>query len=120
MKTHSSERSAATSSTHDFVDITDEISAALKASGISDGHVTVIAKDQDCALIVNERESGLFDDIRKAMDRVGPRGSLVGSRSVVLPAVGGALRLGGWQRVMLFELSGHAPKREVTVQVVGE
>jgi secondary thiamine-phosphate synthase enzyme len=124
MRTHRSECTAATTTTPDFVDITDEVQTALTDSGIRDGQVTVFSPERSCSLLVQERESGLLADIEQTMQRLGrPAGdtrfSLVGSPSVVLPAVGGRLRLGSWQRVLLVELAEPHP-RSVIVQVTGE
>jgi secondary thiamine-phosphate synthase enzyme len=94
------------------------------SSGIAEGQVTVFADSDSCVLVVNERESGLLDDIRKTMKRLEGRGAadgktLLGSTSVVIPAVDGKLRLGVWQRLLLVELE-QPNNRRVIVQVVGE
>ena len=121
MRTHRSDCIAVTTGAPDFVDITDEVAAALARSGIRDGHVTVFARAEACSLLVQERESGLLVDLEQAMERVGAasRTTLVGSASLVLPAVDGRLRLGVWQRVLLVEHDA-AGARSVTVQIVGE
>jgi secondary thiamine-phosphate synthase enzyme len=124
MRTHRSECTTATSTTPDFVDITDEIESALAGSGIHEGRVTVFSPNESCSLLVQERESGLLADIVQTMQRLdaGPNGSrvaLIGSPSIVLPAVEGRLRLGMWQRVLLVEL-GEPRTRSVVVQITGE
>jgi thiamine phosphate synthase YjbQ (UPF0047 family) len=123
MRTHQVECGVWTAAVPDFVDITDDVQKTLQDSGIVDGQVTVFALDPACALVANEKESGLLRDIETAMSRLG--GSLangrptIGSSSLVLPAVGGTLRLGMWQRVLLIELEAPSP-RSVLVQIVGE
>lgn len=124
MRTHHAGRTRTTASTLDFVDITDEVDDALRESGIRNGHVTVFAGDPDCALIVNERESGLWHDLRKVLDRMEKerpydRRAVIGSASVVVPAVDGRLHLGTWQRLLLVEL-GRPCDRALSVQIVGE
>jgi secondary thiamine-phosphate synthase enzyme len=124
MRTHRANCKARTRNVLDFVDITDAVQAELTVSGIAEGQVTVFADSDACVLIVNERESGLLEDIRNAMRRLEGMGSangktLLGSTSVVLPAVGGKLRLGIWQRLLLVELE-QPDTRGVIVQVVGE
>jgi|SRR5215213_2775558 len=106
-----------------FVDLTGDIERELELSGISDGQVTVFSRDQGCALLIQERESGLLVDIEQTLDRLSdgpgtdPR-RLIGSSSVVLPAAQGRLRLGTWQRVLLVETD--APRaRTVLVHIVG-
>jgi secondary thiamine-phosphate synthase enzyme len=124
MRTHRSECKKVTTAAPDFVDITDEVQTALAGSGIRDGQVTVFSPQNSCSLLVQERESGLLADIEQAMQRLGAfsdiaRSTLVGSPSVVLPAVAGRLRLGMWQRVLLVEL-GEPRTRAVVVQITGE
>ena len=114
---------ASTSAPPDFVDLTDEIVAALERSAIAHGRVTVFSPDERCAILVNERESGLLQDLKGALSRMsngsGAGDALVGSSSVVLPVVEGELKLGTWQRVLLVEL-GQPSRRAVSVQIVGE
>jgi secondary thiamine-phosphate synthase enzyme len=86
--------------------------------------VTVFSPDTTCALLVNERESGLLEDIKRAIARLNPNGSdaragMLGATSVVLPAVDGHLRLGTWQRVLLVELR-EPSQRSIVIQIVGE
>jgi secondary thiamine-phosphate synthase enzyme len=124
METHVHVARAETAGSMDLVDVTDEIVAAISDGPVPDGHVTVFAESSGCALIVNERESGLLCDIRDTMGRLGRTGredlrSLLGSASIVLPLKAGRLQLGTWQRVMLAELEGPAERR-IVVQIVGE
>src|SRR4051812_14602688 len=104
MRTHMSERSSKMAGSLDLVDITEDVRDVVKSSEISAGQVVVTSPCADCNLIVNERESGLFTDLRRAIEQLGggkaARG-LVGSASVVLPVVEGDLRVGTWQRVLL-------------------
>jgi len=124
MRTHHVECKAETGAALDFVDITDEVQAAVAEARIDHGQVTIVSLEDGCTLVMNERESGLMSDIRAALDRVGAhdvhsRQALIGSTSIVLPIAGGELRLGMWQRVMLAELE-HAGVRSVAIHVVGE
>ena len=144
MRTYQWECSARTVEPLDFVDLTDEIEKALTSSGIDDGQVTVFCPHTSCSLVVNERESGLLSDTRAAVRRMreaapkergaasdgpqnkraasdGPQNktSMIGAASIVLPAVGGRLRLGSWQRVLLVEWE-RGTDRSIVVQIVGE
>src|SRR5688572_7996091 len=114
MQTFSAERSVRTTGQPEFIDVTDEIMEELANSGIQQGMVTVFSLQEACSLIVNERESGLLSDIKSTMERLGiahakSRTTMLGSTSVVIPAVDGKLRLGTWQRILLVELDepGH-------------
>jgi secondary thiamine-phosphate synthase enzyme len=123
VRTHRTECTRATASAPDFIDITDEIQTALSDSGISDGQITVFSPHRACSLLLQERESGLLTDIEQTLARLdtstAAHGTLVGSSSVVLPAVAGRLHLGIWQRVLMVELD-EPRERSVVVQITGE
>ncbi|MPZ91936.1 MAG: YjbQ family protein [Actinobacteria bacterium] len=124
MRTHQMECAAVTKAAPSFVDLTEDIQEALDESGISNGHVTVFSPDTTCALLVNERESGLLEDIKRTIARLSPNGDdaragILGATSVVLPAVDGRLRLGMWQRVLLVELR-EPSQRSIVIQIVGD
>lgn len=122
MRNHTEEKAIATGGHFDVADVTPEVEDALAASGIRHGHVTVSTPEPGCALIVNEKESGLIADLKGAVGRLGDQrepGLPLGSTSVMLPAIDGALAIGTWQRVLLVELDSEA-SRTVVVQIVGD
>lgn len=120
MRNHSARLTLSTGGHFTVADVTDELAKVLDGSGIRSGHVTVCTSEPGCALIVNEKESGLIADIKEASARLGDGvASPVGSTSVMLPAIDGMLELGQWQRVLFVEL-GSESSRTVVVQIVGE
>jgi secondary thiamine-phosphate synthase enzyme len=124
VKTHKVECTARSRAELDFVDITDDVRAVLEGSGIRNGQVTVFSPATSCALFVNERESGLLIDLQDTIRRLrsteaDERPAMLGSSSVVLPAVEGKLRLGTWQRLLMVELE-RGEARKLIVQIVGE
>jgi secondary thiamine-phosphate synthase enzyme len=124
MKVVSSICRVRTLDTHDLVDVTEGVEQAVAAAGVSAGRVTVTVPSPTCAVVVNERETGLLADIGATLDRMTARDNgaspvSVGSRSAVLPVVGGRVHLGMWQRLLLVELEGPG-ERSLTVQVVGD
>jgi thiamine phosphate synthase YjbQ (UPF0047 family) len=122
MRTHQFQCTFRTMAVPDFVDITERVQELLDESRIVEGQVTLFSPSSGSPLVANERESGLLHDIEKTLARLGSGGNgrpIIGSNSLVLPAVGGRLRLGTWQRVLLVELE-EAGTRSVIVQIVGE
>ena len=124
MRTHQEDCTAQTRAALDFVDITDQVQSVLDGCDFGRGQMTLFIESPSCALLVNERETGLLEDIRITLERLETgtardRKALLGSSSVVLPVVDGRLHLGSWQRVLLVEL-GEPGMRKVTVQMVGE
>lgn len=124
IETHEAVVALRTLNRHDFLDITDDVKEAVSASGVAQGRITVFSPADECPLIANERESGLLGDIRRAVERmetVGDAGTppSIGARSIVFPIVEGVLRLGTWQRLLLFEM-GEPSERKVLMQIEGE
>lgn len=124
MGTHESLCTLRTQETYGFLDITDDVKDAVVASGVRAGRVTVFSPSDRCRLVANERESGLLRDIKRAVIRLKESSgegapNSVGTSSLVLPIVDGVLRLGMWQRLLLFELD-EPTERQVLMQIVGE
>lgn len=124
MDTHETLCTLRTQETYGFLDITDDVKDAVTASGVEAGRVTVFSPSERCPLVANERESGLLRDIKKAVIRLRESSGegapdSIGSSSIVLPIVGGALRLGTWQRLLLFELD-EPTERQVLMQIIGQ
>lgn len=130
----------ATNGPVEFVDITERVRDALKASGVSDGLATVFSQHTTCAIRVNERCERLQQDMRAHLEDAVPRCdyshdedtvdgrpnsrghlmSMILGSSETIPVSGGELALGGWQSVFFVELDGPREERKVTVKVIGE
>jgi thiamine phosphate synthase YjbQ (UPF0047 family) len=104
---------AAALPTLSVMDITNDVSKTVAQSGKRDG-IAYITASGDLSLIrVQERETGFFEDLECLLERVVPSDAparqrlvhaLLGSRTEQVPFSEGCLRLGQWQRVMLFSL----------------
>jgi len=130
----------------EYVDITDHVTACVRRSGITEGMVNVQTRHTTTAIVVNENEPGLLQDLSDMLARVAPREarynhdelgarptpvpadeplnghahlrSLILATSATLNIVGGRVELGRWQRVFFVELDG-GRKREIAVGVNG-
>lgn len=129
-----------------FYDITDEVTAAVRASGVQDGFAVVFGRHTTAAIRINENEPLLIADMEDFLSRVAPREAayrhndfavrtvnmtpdeepnghahcqhLLLSSSETIPVDEGRLMLGTWQRIFLVELD--RPRvREVVVKIVG-
>ena len=136
--THTLERST---EGHDHIlDLTAELQALVRESGISVGQLSAMVVGSTAALTTVEFEPGLVGhDIAAALERIAPRdgtyeheqmwhddnghshvrASLIGP-SLALPIVDGALPLGTWQQVILVDLDTRPRNRRVVVTMVGE
>lgn len=114
-------------------DITDEVNAEVRDSGIRSGIACVYTPHTTCCVRVNEFETGLLEDFAALLRRLVPwetsdAGSardhphcvsmLLGPVGESIPVAGGELLLGRWQRVLFVELDSVQDGRWV-VEVVG-
>ena len=56
----------------EFIDLTDEVIAAVKKSGVENGIVTVYTKHTTAAIRINERESGFIEDFKDFVKKTLP------------------------------------------------
>lgn len=123
MRTHQETCTVSADTQLGFVDVTDEVQRVVGSCPVTNGRVTVLRGDDGCALVLNEKETGLHADVQAAIERLAGdqdhRPLPVGSASVVLPVVDGQVYLGTWQRILMLELDVPS-RRPLLVQVVGE
>jgi secondary thiamine-phosphate synthase enzyme len=120
-----------------FVRITDDVAAIVKASGVTEGIVLVSAMHITSGVYVNDWEEGLIEDFQTWLEKLAPAGlpykhhqtgednadahlkrTVIGHQ-VVLPITNGALDLGPWEQVFYAEFDGQRRKR-VVVKALGE
>jgi secondary thiamine-phosphate synthase enzyme len=130
----------------EFIDITDQVNAQVRESGISNGLVCIFSKHTTAAIKLNENEPLLIKDMEQFLSRLAPPSAYYGhndfsirtvnmnedecpnghahcqhlllSTSETIPLMQGKLNLGTWQRVFLIELD-RPRTREVLIQIVG-
>ncbi len=121
----------------DYINITGQIEAALKKSGIREGMILVSAMHITASIYVNDAEDGLIQDIDEWLERLAPyrddyrhhrTGEMNGDahlknlllhHQVIVPVTDGRLDLGPWQQIYYAEFDGQRKKR-VIVKVMGE
>lgn len=145
MKTHHHTISLKTENCLQFIDLTDEVSRIVTASGARFGFVNVQTKHTTTAIIVNENEPLLQADLRDLLDRLAPQSgeyqhndfsrradisadepanghshckALFLPTSLSVNIVDGQLQLGRWQRIFFIELDD-CRDRCISVMVLG-
>ena len=133
MQTHTHYLWFETKKRQEIIDITDELEAQLRESGIREGFALVSAMHISASVFVNDHESGLWHDILHWLEHsVAPwephryrhnetgednaaahLRSLTVGHEVIVPVTNGTLDLGPWQRVFYGEWDGQRPKRVV-------
>ena len=123
-------------------DVTPQVEDAVRESSIEAGTALIFSRHTTAAIVINEAEPGLLQDMERMLERLAPRAieyahnamartipnepenghahlrHLLLGASETVPVVDGRLHLGTWQRVFLAELDGPR-RREVVVQVMG-
>jgi secondary thiamine-phosphate synthase enzyme len=137
MKFHTEYLTFNTKKHHDYINITGEVEAALKKSGIRDGMILVSAMHITASVYVNDAEDGLIRDIDEWLERLAPYRedyrhhqtgetngdahlkNLLMHHQVIVPVTDGRLDLGPWQQVYYAEFDGQRKKRAL-IKVMGE
>jgi secondary thiamine-phosphate synthase enzyme len=125
-----------TRSRSEMIDVTGQVQAAIRESGVQNGETIVFCPHTTAAITINENaDPDVVHDVLLALDEIVPRSnrgfrhsegnsdahtksSLVGCSEQVLVQEG-ALVLGTWQAIYFCEFDGPRNRR-VIVQVRGE
>jgi len=137
MKIFQKEIEIETEKINHFVKITEEVENVVRESKIKNGMVFLNALHTTSALIIQENDSTIHEDLVKILERATPlsekykhdyegnenatahiKSNLLGS-FLSIPLKDGKLLLGTWQDIFFLELF-EARKRKVFVTVIGE
>jgi len=138
MKSHTEYLWMNTKERYAIVNITPEVTAAVKKSGVKEGLCLVNAMHITSSVFINDNESGLHEDFMKWVERLAPYGkdkyrhNLTGEdngdahlkrtimgREVVTAITDGKLDFGPWETIFYGEFDGQRRKR-VLVKIIGE
>ena len=123
----------------DMLDITGEVDAKVRDSGVTSGIVTIFCPGSTSAVTTIEYESGALADLKRVFDEIVPpdreyahnlrwgdgnghshvRAALLGP-SLSVPFVDGELQLGTWQQITYCDFDNRSRSRRLIVQIVGE
>jgi secondary thiamine-phosphate synthase enzyme len=121
-----------------FINITSQVEACLRESGIREGLCLVNAMHISASVFINDDESGLHQDFEKWLEKLAPekphsqyahnvgednadahlKRTIMG-REVVVAVTNGALDFGPWEQIFYGEFDGLRRKR-VLVKIIGE
>jgi len=123
----------------DIQDITSQVAGILSRAKIKNGTVTVFCPGSTGGVTTIEYESGVLEDLKKAIERIAPsnidyahdrrwgdgngfshvRAALLGP-SLSVPVIHGELALGPWQQIVFIDFDNRSRQRKIVVQVMGE
>ena len=123
-----------TNKNFEIIDITSKVNELID---IEDGIISIFSRHSTSAIVVNENEGGLLNDLEFMLnnivsdkfsyqhDRIDNNAkshlkSFLLSSSECLPVKNKKLDLGTWQSVFFIELDGPRHARTVTLTMVGE
>jgi secondary thiamine-phosphate synthase enzyme len=119
--------------------ITADVEACLRESGVREGLVLVNAMHITASVFINDDESGLHHDLEVWLEKLAPekpyaqyhhnrtgednadahlKRTIMG-REVVVAITGGRLDFGPWEQIFYFEMDGLRRKRAL-VKIIGE
>ena len=122
-----------------FQNITPQVDAAVRKSGVREGMVLVNAMHITACVFINDDERGLHEDYDKWLEKLAPHAPTsqyrhndtgednadahlkrqVMGREVVVAITGGKLDFGPWEQIFYGEFDGRRRKR-VLVKIIGE
>jgi len=122
-----------------FINITQEVKACVRESGIKEGLCLVNAMHITASVFINDDESGLHQDYERWLEHLAPHEPVsqykhnrtgednadahlkrqIMGREVVVAITEGRLDLGTWERIFYGEFDGRRKKR-VLVKIIGE
>jgi secondary thiamine-phosphate synthase enzyme len=137
LRTHFHEIRFSTKNRVEVHNITHHVEDIVRESGIREGIVVVHAPHATAAIVLNEDEEGLKQDIvtliRKNIpydypwkhnlidDNAGSHlASVVLGSTKVIPLKDGDMVRGAWQEILFIELDGPRATRRVIVEILGE
>jgi secondary thiamine-phosphate synthase enzyme len=123
-----------------FRNITPQVEAAARKSGIQNGLVLVNAMHITASVFINDDEPGLHEDYQRWLEQLAPfdpsperyhhnrtgedngdahhKRQIMG-REVVVALTDGKLDFGPWEQIFYGEFDGHRAKR-VLIKIIGE
>ncbi len=123
-----------------FLNITPEVEAQVRASGVREGLVLVNPMHITASVFINDDERGLHHDFEKWLEELAPfnaspqvyhhnrtgednadahlKRTIMG-REVVVAITNGKLDFGTWEQIFYGEFDGRRPKR-ILIKIIGE
>jgi secondary thiamine-phosphate synthase enzyme len=122
-----------------FINVTSQVEACLRESGIREGLILVCAMHITASVFINDDETGLHQDYERWLESLAPHEPVsqylhnrtgednadahlkrqVMGREVVVAVTNGRLDFGPWEQIFYGEFDGGRRKR-VLVKIIGE
>ncbi len=120
-----------------LIDLTSQVVSFAESAKVKDGVCIISVPHATAAVIANEHEGGLMQDILSRIEALFPESSRYAHNAIddnadahlaaaflghsrMFPIVDGRLVRGTWQSIFLVELDGPRSSRNVCLQAIGE
>ncbi len=120
-----------------LIDLTSEVTQFVRKSNVKDGICIISVPHATAAIIANEHETGLLDDLLRKIETLFPESasyyhnaiddnadahiaSAFLGHSRTFPIINRELIRGTWQNIFLVELDGPRSRRDVVLQAIGD
>ena len=122
----------------ELINITPQVEACLRESGITEGFLLCNAMHITASVFINDDETGLHNDFERWLEKLAPEKPYsqyqhngfednadahlkrtVMGREVVVAVTGGKLDFGPWEQIFYGEFDGKRRKR-VLVKIIGD
>ena len=123
----------------DIIDINSQMLSIVKRSLIANGLITIFCPGSTGSITTIEYESGVLQDLKKALERIAPSGipyehdkrwgdgngfshvrAALMKPSLTVPLVNGKLTLGTWQQIVFIDFDKRGRHRDIIVQIIGD
>ena len=120
-----------------LIDLTSEVTQFVRNSNVKDGICVISVPHATAAIIANEHETGLMDDLLRKIETLFPESGSYAHNAIddnadahiasaflghgrTFPIINRELIRGTWQNIFFVELDGPRSRRDVVLQAIGE
>jgi secondary thiamine-phosphate synthase enzyme len=120
-----------------LIDLTSEVTQFVRKSNVRDGICIISVPHATAAIIANEHETGLLDDLLRKIEALFPESASYSHNAIddnadahiasaflghsrTFPIMNRELIRGTWQNIFFVELDGPRSRRDVVLQAIGD
>ena len=120
-----------------LIDLTSDVTRFVRNSNVKDGICIISVPHATAAIIANEHETGLIDDLLRKIEALFPESATYSHNAIddnadahlasaflgharTFPIINHEVIRGTWQNIFFVELDGPRSRREVVLQAIGD
>ena len=120
-----------------LIDLTSDVTRFVRNSNVKDGICIISVPHATAAIIANEHETGLIDDLLRKIEALFPESATYSHNAIddnadahlasaflgharTFPIINHEVIRGTWQNIFFVELDGPRSRRDVVLQAIGD